>query len=349
LTARRPAAGCESGDRGKSAPREMQKPNLAGVAVYLSDMKISMALMETIADWVMKVLPHDSSDTAVVAALRKKHPAELLTLYFNWQSRLVPTHPRKVQRSAEFDQNPIAAARSVVLAEIIRDIEQGADLTKYLSRRVRIGFELPRDPDKKHLSSLKHLDLLLNEWGVHHFHLSTNAESDGFVERDDPLLFLMFRANNAYLLDIGTHKSFADDKLARIAVTNWPNDQLFLELKGVVGLQRGSPYTVEERKKLRSAGLSSFIQIDNRVFSAAGGISTAGTAARASLWANRVIRELRKFEEHVLADSSQILAFIRKHGAKPANPPEFEFALFQNGFGVIERSSGFPIVLRGSA
>ncbi len=179
-----------------------------------------MALPDTVADWAIKALPHDTSDAAVVAALRGKHPGALLALYFNWRSRLIPVQSRQVLRSTEVDQNAIVAQRPTVIAEIIRDIERGSDLTKYLSRRVRVGFELPRSPNKKHLGRLQHLDLLLNEWSVHHLHLSTDVAPDGFVERDDALLFAMFRAGKAYLLDIGTHTSFADDRLVQIAIAN---------------------------------------------------------------------------------------------------------------------------------
>ncbi len=166
------------------------------------------------------------------------------------------------------------------------------------------------------------------------------------MERDGPLLFVMFRADKAYLLDIGTHNTFEDDRLAQIAISNWPDDQLFLEVKGIIGLRGGNPYTSDERKKLRSAGISSFIQIGNRVFSPAGGISSAGTSTQAAMLSNRIMRALKKFEEHVLADPSSIIAFIHRYGGKPSTPLEFEFALFQNGFGVIEKTSGCSIGLQ---
>jgi hypothetical protein len=306
-----------------------------------------MVLADTVANWVIKELPHDRADANVVAALRRKHPGELLTFYFNWRNRLIPIQPRQVMRAVEFDQNPVVAQRPTVIAEIIRDIERGSDLTKYLSRRVVAGFELPRNPNKKNLRRLLHLDLLLNEWGIYHFHLSTNVEHNGSVERDDPLLFVMFRADKAYLLNIGTHQSFEDDRLAQVAISNWPNDQLFIEIKGILGTQRGSSYNSAERKQLRAAGISTLVQVNNRVFSAAGGISTAGTSSQASLCSMTIMRALAKFEEHVLADSSQVVAFIRKHGGTPGAPPEFEFSFFENGFGVIEKSSGIPILLQG--
>ena len=308
-----------------------------------------MNLIDSVAEWVLGALPYDRSDPDVVRALNRKHPGELLALYYNWRNKLIPAHPRQVMCSREFDQNPIAAERSDVIAKIIAHIEQGDDLTKYLSRRVRTGFELPQNPAKKMLNKLQHLDLLLNEWRIHHLHLSTTVEPDGFVERDDPLLFAIFLPGKAYLLDIGTHDTFADDGLARIAIESWPADQLFLELDGVLGLRDGSPYSSEDRKKLRGAGIGSFIQIGNRVFSPPGGISTAGTSTQASMWSNHIMRALRHFEEQVQKDPSQIVDIIRQHGAHPSDTPEFKFAMFENGFGVIETQSGAGINLSASA
>lgn len=304
-----------------------------------------MSLIASVADWILRELPYDRSNPDVAIALNSKHPGELLVLYYNWCNRIIPAHPRQVMRSGKLDQNPVVIERSKVVAEVIADIAKGADLTKYLSRRIRVGFELPQNPAKKKLARLQHLDLLLNDWGIYHLHLSTNVEADGFVKRDDPLLFAMFRPNKAYLLDIGTHDTFVNEALARIAIESWPADQLFVKLQGVLGLQRGSPYSSDERKQLRSAGIASFIQIGSQVYSPPGGISTAGTSARAAMWSNRVMRILEHFEEDVRQDPLRIIDFIRQHGGNPSEMPEFDFAMFGSGFGVIERQSGMPIRL----
>src|SRR5271155_4368438 len=47
--------------------------------------------------------------------------------------------------------------------------------------------------------------------------------------------------------------------------------------------------------------------------------------------------------DSVLADPSSIVAFIQRYGGKPSDPMEFEFALFQNGFGVIDERLPYRI------
>jgi hypothetical protein len=302
-----------------------------------------MCLVDTIRDSVLPNLPYDRSDPAVGSALANKHPAEILCLYLNWRNRLIPPQPRSVAKSIVFNQNPIAAQRSEAISEIVADIEQGNDLTKYLSRRVTTGFAFPPKPGAKNLAKLQHLDLLLNEWGIHHLHISTTTEADGFVERDDPLLFAMFEPETAYLLEIGTHSSFADQTLAEIAVENWPDAQLFLEIKGIQ-LRNGVPYSPADRKQMRSAGIFSFIPIGDRVFAPRGGISSAGTSAQASLRTNHIVRTLRAFEERIKADPTEVAGLIRSHGYEPGDPLQFKFALLPaGGFGVIEITSGVAI------
>jgi hypothetical protein len=303
-----------------------------------------ISIVDTIPDSVLPNLPYDRSDPAVGAALANKHPAEILCIYLNWRNRLISAQPRSVARSIAFNQNPVAAERTEAISHVVADIEQGNDLTKYLSRRVTMGFALPSKPGvTKNLARLQHLDLLLNEWGIHHLHISTTIEPDGFVERDDPLLFAMFEPETAYFLDIGTHSSFVDQRLAEIAVENWPNAQLFLEIKDI-RLRNGVSYSRDDRKQMRSGGLFSFITIGDKVFSPRGGISTAGTSTQASVQANYIIRTLRAFEERVKADPTEVAGLIRSHGYEPGDPPRFRFALLPDGgFGVIEMASGVAI------
>jgi hypothetical protein len=84
------------------------------------------------------------------------------------------------------------------LERIIEEIETGKDLSPRLSRgvvhglvkggRVKANMNFGRRPD---------LDLLLNDWGIHHLHLPDVLDSDGFVRRNpaldmDMLLFVIF-------------------------------------------------------------------------------------------------------------------------------------------------------------
>lgn len=53
-------------------------------------------------------------------------------------------------------------------------------LTPHLSRAVKVAHE-PNGAAAK-LNRRKDRDLLVADWGLHHLHLSTAIEADGFVE-----------------------------------------------------------------------------------------------------------------------------------------------------------------------
>lgn len=247
-------------------------------------------------------------------------------------------------RSPVFDINPIVHERSAAVAQIVADIEHGRNLTRYLSRRVEIGFDLPRARSTKNLYKRGHLDLLLDDWGIHHLHVSTTTDPDGFVERADPIIFAIFKPERAYFIDAGTHRDFARGQLIRIIIETWPDDGLAFELKGILGGARS--YTDEERTKLRAAGLSVLsVQINSRCFAPAGGFSTAGISDKASINSERIMRTLTLFEEQIRADPTPIIETMRHYGGHPTDAPEFEFSFFQEGFGVIETRSGVAIGL----
>jgi hypothetical protein len=304
---------------------------------------LSINLSESLRNYVLVNLPHDRTNADVVAALREMTPPELLVRYINWQNRLISASPRKVLQSSNFVENPLAQARSQTIRKITKDIERGDDLTKYLSRGVRVGFSLPRDPGKKELHRRGDLDLLLNDWGIHHLHISTTVEADGFVERDGPLIFAAFTEQAAYLIDVMNHREWTNDHLIRVIVGSWPNAGLAFELKGILPSEQ--TYTAEERAKLRRVGLASFVNIDGRAFMPSAGISTAGTSTRASMTAMNILRALKKFEDEVKANPAGVMNFIHKNGGKVQGDPAFEFSLFKQGFGVVETTSGFPILL----
>lgn len=304
---------------------------------------MSINLSESLRNYVLANLPHDRTNAEVVAALSDMAPAELLVRYINWQNRLISVSPREVLQSPTFAENPLVQARSTTVRKIVKDIERGDDLAKYLSRGIQVGFLLPRDPSKKELHRRRDLDLLLNDWGIHHLHISTTVEADGFVERDGPLIFAAFKQRTAYLIDVMSHRDWTNEHLIQVIVRSWPNAGLVFELKGIIPSKQN--WTAGERAQLRGAGLSTAVTIDSRSFMPSFGISTAGTSTQASLTAMRILRTLKQFEEKLNANPEEVVKFIRQHGGNVRGDTGFEFSFFNQGFGVIETTGGFPILL----
>lgn len=150
---------------------------------------MSIALSDTIKKWAIDFLPYDKNDPALFAELASKDARELLIIYHNWMTRHVYPTPRQILTSKAYNANPIVMQRKDDLDALIAKIEAGIDLRPHLSTRVETVIE----PANKKLSRRRDLDLMLIEWDVHHLHISQELQQNGFVKRDDPLLFVVFQ------------------------------------------------------------------------------------------------------------------------------------------------------------
>lgn len=254
-----------------------------------------MDLFQDLRDEVVKWLPHDQGDRSALMALNDE---ELTIVFFNWLERLVHPHPRTIFKSREYSANVLPPDKVRDLEQLIKKIQNGDDLTPHLSSRVLQGFA-PRarttPTTKKKLSSRKDLDLLLNEWGIHHLHLSHDVESDGFVGGDE-ILFAIFTPDAAYLLDVTQHGQWTNQHFVEVAVRNWPSAGLFHAMKGVIGSAWNASQS--ERKQLRSAGITSSVEVDGRVYlSRTVGLSASGHSLHASTRALRLFDAIEQITE----------------------------------------------------
>src|SRR5579883_318247 len=293
-------------------------------------------LKESVRQWLINNLPYDRNDQALCAELQEKDARELLIVYHNWMSRHVRPVPRTVRKSQAFTSNPIVQQRASDLAVIIQDIEQGRDLTRYLSR----GIKTVADSASKPLNRRRDLDLMLNDWNVHHLHISTQLEADGFVKRDGPLMFAAFQPNVAFLIDVMQHGDWTREHVIRVIADEWPDEGIIHEIKGndrykVVGL--AAKYTEKEHQELRAAGINVLCEIDGRVFMPGGGMVSVGTTVRASRAADQLLMELEKFETFVRNNPDQMREAFVQHGVQYPDEPRFEFVfLHPEGYGVVE-------------
>lgn len=251
--------------------------------------------MDLIADLrseILATLPHRPVDRAALEAM---DTGELLIVYWNWMSRGPPRQHYNVHRSKELNANPLASAGryGTALQHIIHLLESGSAVTPHLSRGITIGFETWRGP-AKNLKRRRDLDLTLNDWGVHHLHLSTTIEADGFATRSGSLLFAVFRGKDAYLIDILDHQGWASDAIPLTILRNWPDAGLMHELNGVLGSRE--KYSAAEKLELRRAGIATPFEFEGKTYMFTSALSTAGTSHLAVMGAARVLDTIRNFE-----------------------------------------------------
>lgn len=291
-----------------------------------------MDIEEDIREHVLNTLPYAPE---LRSELEAKRASDLLIIYLNWCNRLVPAQPRTAHRSVALNRNPLVETLRSDLEKLIEKIENGHDLTAHLSKRVKVGYESPTVGSH---GRRQDLDLMLGDWQVHHLHLSSEIETDGFVKRDGPLLFVAFRAKDAYLIDIFPHRAWTREEIANILIDEWPNSGFVHEAKGIIEISHIP--TEEERSMLRGAGINApFIERNGKFYMIGrGGLTSAGTPVVATRQAQFLLKAARAFEHHVAANPKHVIDMLRANGFESPSSPDLHLYLAPNGaFGIIER------------
>jgi hypothetical protein len=267
---------------------------------------------------------------------------QLVALYINWSSRRISVRPRRVFRSRELTNSAGYLKHRSDVDRLLGKIAAGCALTPHLSKSVEIPYEVNSNKSLKG----KALDLLLNDWNIHHLHISHDFKPGShFVVRRDALLFSVFQDDAAYVLDVLNHKDFANEQLVRIAVTNWPDHGLFLQVNGVPGPH--PPIAAEAREATRRKRKNTLIEIDGAVYAAPDGISSAGVSINATLGSDLIQANLEAYSK----DEDLLVAHMK---ARPENmgrsiPARPSFNVVEAseeqgyGFGIRERTSGATI------
>jgi hypothetical protein len=178
------------------------------------------------------------------------------------------------------------------LGLLIQRLKDGGDLKPFLSRNVEIAINLSEGTPHHRREDL---DLLLAEWGVHHLHLSEVIESDGFAKRTRDLLFVVFRPDDAHLIGIFPHGSWTKRTVAKRAVRNWPEAELFLRSNYAIGLTH--EWDESESAALRKARLTQAMVIDGHVYSPQGQ-TLGGTSLAITRRVMNLMWELGDWKRH---------------------------------------------------
>ncbi|MCY9865474.1 hypothetical protein OTK49_23400 [Vibrio coralliirubri] len=176
-------------------------------------------------------------------------------------------------------------------------IESGRDLTPNLSKLV---------------NKLNNKDSMLNDWGVHHFHLGEKMKGN-FIERTGPLLFALLVEDKFYAIGIFNHDSWADQDIVEIIHRNWPSIVEQYQIKGVIS---STPLTEQERLTLRKKNANSNVTVqDGTVYAPiGGGMVSSGFNLQAVMTKDRQKMFLRKLEKHLDSQLESLREVFEKQG-----------------------------------
>jgi hypothetical protein len=230
---------------------------------------------QDLREGLIAALPLRTSEREAVAL---RSTEQLVIDHLTWASRRISRRARRVHLSDAARRGGAITDPGVGrgLQHVLLQARTGQDLTPHLSRQTRFAYAWRRRSGQPLRLGL---DRLLHAWGVHHLHLGTRIEEDGFIERTEPVLMAVVRPDDFYAVDVVPHDD-ADplwtvnvDLLTTIART-WPDAGLIHQVHGAVGLA-GPHHIPTDRLVLRRTGISSCVAIDGDVF-LPGSLSLAG-------------------------------------------------------------------------
>jgi hypothetical protein len=311
-----------------------------------------MDLREDIRNEVLNYLPNDKDDPAISQELSGKSARELLGIYMNWINRMIHPHPRTVHLSKDLCANPIWNEYRADAEALLNKITAGEEIKPHLSKGIDCVYA-KSDPlnnvDSVAISGhtlagnfarlnkdRADLDLMLNQWGIHHLHISSVLDSEGFVRRDrqegkdEPLLFVFFKSEDAYILDLGVHGDWANEHLLEVAHRNWPEVKLVWFLPGYRLVVEGNAgyeevrIPREGRLMLRNRGVNTGVQTADGLFLPQTAISRAGTSSEVERKADRIWNGVALFEMEM--EKPTFRQFFEERTGKPCpEMPSFRF------------------------
>lgn len=251
---------------------------------------------------------------------------ELVRGYFGVCRRLISLEPRHILTSKNFSCIP---EHRNALTEIEQLILDGGDLSPYLSKKI---------------ANFNYNDPLLNDWGIHHLHLGTEVEQDGFINRTGPLLYCRFEGDYAYFIDILPHGSWTSQKLITTMHDNWP-ELLSCFFDGVTETE--TRLSDEEIKELRRKKINYFITMDDGTTykPPGGGNTSAGTNILDVRRANHDLDWVSQMQQKIIEEFPETENRARERGIFFGEPPRFELHLIGETFCAVESYSGYNLPL----
>ena len=297
---------------------------------------------------------------------------DLAASYFEMLNRRIDPKPRRVRFSKELldslgrlrketdpNQERKAADAWTAVFKIRFLMERGKNVNAFLQKGIESA------------TGTRSRDGMLWDFGMHHFHLSTESDGSGFVRRSDYLLFAILTDADAYFVDLRRHPTTSDfgwsrQDLLQIVQANWP---ALIEPRELCGV-KGDAWTDQERAALRKKNVNVVTDLyGHAVAPLGGGMTTAGSSLLCRRWADELMHEIESHQEYFDTPPPELRPALQNRGMATASKMEFDLVLLEElslskedldslggddcfsqrlcklGFAVVERTTRCPIVV----
>ncbi len=219
---------------------------------------------------------------------------ELPYIYFNAEKKRPRLRRRNVILADTFECPTDLQAGWDRLKDLI---ETGRDITPHLSKSVI----RPNDRDS-----------MLDDWGVHHFHLGEELEK-GFVKRTGPLLFALITNNAFYAIGVYHHGAWANLDIIETIHRNWPSA---ISKFRINGLTSTGNITEQQRLALRAKQGNTFTIVSDGTTYApiGGGVVSAGYNIQAIIKTDMEKAKLESLQEWLDSQLNEIREELVEHG-----------------------------------
>ena len=235
-------------------------------------------------------------------------------------TRRVPTsRPRRVHAANELR---CPTEHLAGLAQLAREFSCGADLRPRVSRKL-LSPNLLSKPDPH--------DRLLNDWGIHHFHLG--SVTNGVAQGNAEVLYAIVDDADVYMIAVRGH-TFSEVALVQIIDANWPEllDELAIYASN-------EPITSDEVAVARKGGVQTFVQIGARViWPRGGGYATSGHSIASMVKAREWAKATQQWEGMIREALPDIISFARSKGICVPDALTFRLLRDQRGFLAVEET-----------
>lgn len=217
--------------------------------------------------------------------------------YYNLRKRRIEPKPRTVMYSKEF---ACPAGYEKAMEEFTAKIKNGEDLMPFQSQKIQKS---------------EYNDLLLNDWGIQHFHLTRRFRDDGFAARSQFQIFAYVTEDRFYLIQAYPHDAadlYSKQKMVRILRDNWPEITERFRAEGITHLTEKLDDHAYAR--IREAHILSLLELgENEVYyPIGGGYSSTGLASSALWQADYWLNRLALFQKLLVDHGEQLGQLIRQ-------------------------------------
>ncbi|MCJ2144308.1 hypothetical protein [Methylobacterium sp. E-066] len=251
----------------------------------------------------------------------------LIHRYLVRTRRLIPIAKRHVFFVRRFWDSGLVTRHLNKVFELARLVEEGADLTPYLSGRAHRPGKHPRDDQHDG-------DFALAAYDVHHLHFDpvdpAGPRKVRQQDKEDVLLFATFDRELAAFIMVGTHKSFYDGTLES-AVVQARADAGHMVLNGIKG---ESGFTALQRTRMGLRGLNTAVAIGGQAVISSmlmGNGSSMRTLRMADFAAWRI-----EDVDPILDDIERARALL---GPRVPDDPDFSWGFDQTRLVLVEAKS----------